>query len=46
VSTEFKTTEQAERMRALLMKGEPGYYYDIKHRAGVAVIDRETTGAE
>jgi hypothetical protein len=46
VSTEFKTTEQAERMRALLMKGEPGYYYDIKHRIGVATIDRETTGAE
>jgi hypothetical protein len=46
VSAEFKSSEEAERMRALLMKGEPGYYYDIKHRIGVATIDRETTGAE
>jgi hypothetical protein len=46
VSAEFKSSEEAERMRALLMKGEPGYYYDIKHRTGVAVIDREKTGAE
>jgi hypothetical protein len=46
VSAEFKSPEEAERMRALLMKGEPGYYYDIKHRIGVATIDREKTGAE
>ena len=39
VSAEFKTIEEAERMRAILMEGEPGYYYDIKHRTGVAIID-------
>ncbi len=39
VSVEFNTTEAAERVRALLMQGEPGYYYDIKHRAGVAVVE-------
>ncbi len=46
VSVEFKDLSEAERMRALLMQGEPGYYYDIKHRTQIAVIDREKTNAE
>lgn len=41
VSVEFKDIEEAERTRALLMQGEPGYYYAIKHRVGIAVVDRE-----
>jgi len=41
VSAEFKNIEEAERMRFLLMEGEPGYYYDIKHRTGVAVVEGE-----
>ncbi len=39
-SAEFKSRRQAERMRSLLMKGEPGYYYYIKHRTGVEVVER------
>lgn len=41
-SAEFKSRRQAERMRGLLMHGEPGYYYHIKHRTAVAVVE---TGA-
>jgi hypothetical protein len=40
VSAKFKTIKEAERMRFLLMEGEPGYYYDIKHLTGVAVIEQ------
>jgi hypothetical protein len=43
VSAEFKSRRQAERMRRLLMLGEPGYYYDILHRAATEVVD---TGAK
>jgi hypothetical protein len=35
VSAEFEKIEDAEKVRFLLMEGEPGYYYDIKHRTGV-----------
>jgi hypothetical protein len=35
VSAEFGKIQDAEKMRFLLMEGEPGYYYDIKHRTGV-----------
>ena len=40
-SAEFKSLRQAERMRGLLMHGEPRYYYDIKHRTAVAVVNGE-----
>jgi hypothetical protein len=43
VSSEFKSRRQAERMRRLLMHGEPGYYYDILHRVVTEVVD---TGAK
>jgi hypothetical protein len=43
VSAEFKSRRQAERMRSLLMKGEPGYYYDIKHKTECATVE---TGAK
>jgi hypothetical protein len=46
VSAKFDTPKEAERLRALLMQGEPGYYYDIKHLTSVAVIDRETEDGE
>ncbi len=42
VSTEFKTLQEAENMRHLLLQGEPGYYYALKHRTRVAII-RENT---
>jgi hypothetical protein len=40
-SAEFKSRRQAERMRSLLMKGEPGYYYNIKHRTECEVIETD-----
>ncbi|KKN92452.1 hypothetical protein LCGC14_0209430 [marine sediment metagenome] len=46
VSIEFSDIKEAQKMRAFLMQGTPGYYYDIKHRVGVAIIDRETKNAE
>jgi hypothetical protein len=39
VSAEFKSRRAAERMRSLLMKGEPGHFYDIKHRTKVATVE-------
>jgi hypothetical protein len=39
VSNEFTSLRQAERMRRLLMQGEPGYYYTIKHKTACDVID-------
>jgi hypothetical protein len=39
VSNDFTSLRQAERMRSLLMKGEPGYYYAIKHKTACDVID-------
>ncbi len=39
-SPEFNTIEEAQKARALLMQGVSGYY-DIKHRSGVVVVDRE-----
>ena len=38
VSIMFETLEEAERMRAIMLEGEPGYYYDIKHETQVAII--------
>ncbi len=40
-SREFNSRRGAERMRRLLMQGEPGYYYDIKHRTVVEVVESE-----
>jgi len=40
VSAEFETKAEAEKMRALLLQGEPGYYYGISHRTRVAIITR------
>ena len=42
-SAEFGSRRLAERMRSLLMKGEPGYYYDILHRTECEVVE---TGAK
>jgi hypothetical protein len=42
VSKEFKTKEEASMMRAYLLQGYSGYYYDLKHRGGVAVVTRES----
>ena len=44
VSGEFTDIEDAEKVRDALMGGEPGYYYDIKHRTGVAVIEAPESG--
>ena len=41
VSVKFKDKQDAERMRGLLLLGEPGYYYGIKHFTAVAVIESE-----
>ena len=38
VSAEFKEAGEAEKIRALLLEGEPGYYYDIQHKTAVAAI--------
>ena len=38
VSMMFETLEEAENMRAIMLEGEPGYYYDIKHETQVAII--------
>jgi hypothetical protein len=43
VSAEFRSRRQAERMRRLLMLGEPGYYYDILHRTESEVVDTPET---
>ncbi len=41
VSAKFKTWKEAERVRDLLREGEPRFYYNICHAAGVCVIERE-----
>ncbi len=41
VSAKFKTVQEAENMRRLLLQGEPGYYYAIKHFTQVAVWEKE-----
>jgi len=47
VSAKFKTLQEAENMRHLLLQGEPGYYYAIKHTTRVAIITtREKAGEE
>lgn len=41
VSAKFETKAEAEKMRHLLLHGEPGYYYGIKHFTRVCVIEGE-----
>lgn len=41
VSADMKTFEDAQRVRDLLRKGEPRYYYNITHTTQCAIITRE-----
>jgi len=46
VSAKFESKKDAERMRHLLLQGEPGYYYGIKHFTHVAIITLGDKDAE
>lgn len=43
VSAVFKTLQEAENMRNMLLKGESEYYYDIEHKTRVVMVTREKT---
>jgi hypothetical protein len=40
VSAKFKTRQEAENMRHLLLQGEPGYYYGIRHYTRVGIWEK------
>jgi hypothetical protein len=41
VSAKFDRKQDAERMRSLLLQGEPGYYYGIRHFTQVSMFTRQ-----